>query len=56
MPTEEPPARVYDDSSLNQLSLEYSHTELVEATKNFDSSHQLGHGSYGGGFRRMALR
>mmetsp|Transcript_129879 Transcript_129879/g.225749 ORF Transcript_129879/g.225749 Transcript_129879/m.225749 type:complete len:954 (-) Transcript_129879:292-3153(-) len=51
MPTEEPPARVYDDSSLNQLSLEYSHTELVEATKNFDSSHQLGHGSYGGVFR-----
>lgn len=39
------------DSSLNSISLEYSYASLCEATRNFDASHQLGHGSFGGVFR-----
>jgi len=39
------------DSSLNQISLEYSYTELQQATRNFDASSSLGHGSFGGVFR-----
>jgi serine/threonine protein kinase len=39
------------DAGLNQLSLEYSYAELKDATNNFGSSSQIGHGSFGGVFR-----
>mmetsp|Transcript_7948 Transcript_7948/g.17655 ORF Transcript_7948/g.17655 Transcript_7948/m.17655 type:complete len:814 (+) Transcript_7948:96-2537(+) len=38
-------------ASLSQLSLEYSYTELQTATRNFDESHRLGDGTFGGVFR-----
>jgi len=41
----------HTDSSLNHISLEYSYTELQQATRNFDASSKLGHGSFGGVFR-----
>ncbi|CAK0851220.1 unnamed protein product, partial [Prorocentrum cordatum] len=39
------------DSSLNQISLEYSYAELQQATRCFDATTRLGHGSFGGVFR-----
>merc|ERR1719382_2205446 len=39
------------DSSLNQISLEYSYAELQQATRCFDISTRLGHGSFGGVYR-----
>jgi len=39
------------DASLNALSLEYSYAELQQATRNFEASSQIGHGSFGGVFR-----
>jgi len=45
------PAPTYADSSLNQISLEYTYAELQQATRNFDASMKLGSGSYGGVFR-----
>lgn len=41
----------FKDSSLNQISLEYTYKELQEATQNFDESFKLGSGSFGGVFR-----
>lgn len=53
--TNAPPARratqEYADSSLNEISLEYTYAELQKATRNFDESMKLGSGSYGGVFR-----
>lgn len=46
-----PPAMCYSDSSLNQISLEYTYAELQEATRNFDASMKLGSGSYGGVYK-----
>eukprot|EP00440_Ansanella_granifera_P054883 gb/GFBE01059495.1/.p1 GENE.gb/GFBE01059495.1/~~gb/GFBE01059495.1/.p1 ORF type:complete len:912 (+),score=193.57 gb/GFBE01059495.1/:1-2736(+) len=39
------------DATLNQISLEYSHSELQQATRNFHDSHRLGYGSFGGVFK-----
>eukprot|EP00929_Paragymnodinium_shiwhaense_P041906 TRINITY_DN21761_c0_g1_i2.p1 TRINITY_DN21761_c0_g1~~TRINITY_DN21761_c0_g1_i2.p1 ORF type:complete len:122 (-),score=30.01 TRINITY_DN21761_c0_g1_i2:28-393(-) len=46
-------AAAHDDSSLNQISLEYSYADLQHATGNFKQENSLGSGSFGGVYRGL---